>query len=113
MNADVATLVEKLGLKTLNGLYNKEITGAFISDMVSDVMNGATPGNVWVTVQTHKNIIAAANLVDVSIIIVTRGKTVPKETLDIADRVEMTICSTPLETYGLAVKLNRAGIEPS
>jgi serine kinase of HPr protein (carbohydrate metabolism regulator) len=73
-------------------------------------MNGSGPGNVWVTVQTHKNIIAAANLVDVAAIIVTRGKAVPKETLDIADRVELTLFSTPLETYDLAVKLSQAGI---
>jgi predicted transcriptional regulator len=110
MAVDVETLMKKLGLDPLNGLHNKEIKGIFISDMVSDVMNGATPGNVWVTVQTHKNIIAAANLVDVSAIIVTRGKTVPKETLDIAERVEMTLFSTPLETYDLAVALSRAGI---
>lgn len=110
MAFDVEALMKKLGLNPLNSLHNREIKGVFISDMVSDVMNGAGPGNVWVTVQTHKNIIAAANLVDVSAIIVTRGKAVPKETLDIADRVEMTLFSTPLETYDLAVRLSQAGI---
>ena len=109
MTADVETLAGKLGLKPLNRLYNKTITGVFISDMVSDVMNGAGIGNVWVTVQTHKNIIAAANLADVAAIIVTRGKKVPRETLEIADRVELTIFSTPLETYGLALRLFEAG----
>jgi predicted transcriptional regulator len=110
MTTYVEMLKEKLGMEPLNELYNKEIKGVFVSDMVSDVMNGAEPQNIWVTVQTHKNIIAAANLVDVSGIIVTRGKTVPKETLDIANRAEITLFSTPLETYELAVKLSQAGI---
>ena len=110
MSFDVEMLKEKLGMEPLNGIYNKEIKGVFVSDMVSDVMNGAEPGNIWVTVQTHKSIIAAANLVDVSAIIVTRGKTVPKETLDIANRAEISLFSTPLETYDLAAKLLQAGV---
>jgi predicted transcriptional regulator len=110
MTFDVEMLKEKLGMEPLNGIYNKEIKGVFVSDMVSDVMNGAEAGNIWVTVQTHKNIIAAANLVDVSAIIVTRGKSVPKETLDIANRAEISLFSTPLETYELAAKLYQAGV---
>lgn len=110
MAADVAGLLKELSLEPLNGTYNRKVNGVFISDMVSDVMNGAGPGDVWVTVQTHKNIIAAANLVDVSVIIVTRGKNVPKETLDIADRVEMSIVSTPMETYAVASRLCQAGV---
>lgn len=110
MGFDVKELSEKLGMKPLNDLYNRDIKGVFISDMVSDVMHGAEPGNIWVTVQTHKNIIAAANLVDVAVIIVTRGKTVPKETLDIANRAEITLFCTPLESYDLAVKLYQSGL---
>ena len=62
------------------------------------------------TVQTHTNIIAAANLVDVAVIIVTRGKKVPKETLDLANRAEITVFSFPHESYQLAVKLYQAGL---
>ena len=110
MAFDVERLRQRLDMEPLNGLYNKEIKGVFISDMVSDVMHGAEPGNIWVTVQTHKNIIAAANLVDVAVIIVTRDKTVPKETLNLANRAEISIFTTPLESYELAVKLYQAGI---
>ena len=73
-------------------------------------MHGAEPGTIWVTVPTHKNIIAAANLVDVAAIIVTRGKSVPGETLDLANRTEITVFSPPLETYDMAANLCRAGV---
>lgn len=106
----VAELNTKLGLKALNGVHDKEITGVFISDMVSDVMAGAEPGSLWVTTQTHKNVVAAANLVDISGVIVTRGKAVAAETLDMADRAELTVFSTDLETYDLVGQLQKLGL---
>lgn len=104
----VAELKEKLGLTPLNDVYDKEVEGVFISDMVSDVMAGAKAGALWVTTQTHKNVVAAANLVDISAVIVTRGKAVPDETLEMASRAELTVFSTDLETYDFVGKLHEA-----
>lgn len=109
----VKDLETTLSLKPLNEVYDKEIDGAFISDMLSDVMAGAKAGNVWVTVQTHKNTVAAANLVDVSAVIVVRGKKVPEDTIQMADRAKMTLFVTDLDTYQIAVKLYEAGIRPN
>ncbi len=108
----VKDLADKLGLKVLNQLHDKEIDGVFISDMLSDVMAGGKAGNVWVTVQTHKNVIAAANLVDIAAIIIARGKNVPEDTIQMADRVGLTLFSTDLDTYQIAVKLYEAGLKP-
>ena len=104
----VAELKDKAELKPLNDVFDKPITGVFISDMVSDVMAGAAAGALWVTTQTHKNVVAAANLVDISAVIVTRGKAVPNETLEMATRAELTIFSTDLETYDFVGKLHGA-----
>ncbi len=106
----VSEVVEKIGLKVLNELWDKEIEGVIVSDMVSDVMAWAKPGNIWVTVQTHKNVIAAANLVDIAAVIITHGKTVPQDTLEMANRVEISILSTDLFTYELVGKLHEAGV---
>jgi serine kinase of HPr protein (carbohydrate metabolism regulator) len=109
----VKDLESKLNLKALNDATDTEVEGAFISDMLSDVMAGAKAGNVWITVQTHKNIIAAANLVDVPAIIVVRGKKVPEDTLQMADRVSVTVFATDLDSFQIAVKLYEAGIKPT
>ena len=109
----VKDLESKLNLKALNEATDTEVVGAFISDMLSDVMAGAKAGNVWVTVQTHKNIIAAANLVDVPAIIVVRDKKVPDDTLQMANRVGVTVFATELDSYQIAVKLYEAGIKPT
>lgn len=106
----LAELKDKVNLKALNELHDKEVSGVFISDMVSDVMAAAGAGEIWITTQTHKNIVAAANLVDIAGIIVTRGKPVSEETLEMAGRAELTILSTELKTYDLVGKLHNAGL---
>jgi len=109
----VKDLESKLNLKALNEATDTEVLGAFISDMLSDVMAGAKAGNAWVTVQTHKNTIAAANLVDVPAIIVVRGKKVPEDTLKMAERVGVTVFTTELDSFQVAVKLFEAGLKPT
>jgi hypothetical protein len=108
----VKDLETKLGFKPANEVTENQIEGAFISDMVSDVMAGAKAGNVWVTVQTHKNVIAAANLVDVPAIVIVRGKKIPEDTLQMADKVGVTVFSTDLDSFSVAVKLFEAGLKP-
>ncbi len=70
----VSELQDKIGLTPFNKLYDKETEGVFISDMVSDIVAGAKANDILLTIQTHKNLIATANLVDISAIVLVRGK---------------------------------------
>jgi serine kinase of HPr protein (carbohydrate metabolism regulator) len=106
-------LIENLKLKPLSKFEHREISGVFVSDMLSDVMAGAQSGNLWVTVQTHKSIVPAANLVDVSAIVITSGKVVPQETIDLATKHNIAILSTELPTYELVGKLYGLGLVSS
>lgn len=56
----VSEVIEKLGLTVFSGQEKLEIevTGGFISDMLSDVMAQAKKGSLWVTNQTHENVLA-------------------------------------------------------
>jgi serine kinase of HPr protein (carbohydrate metabolism regulator) len=103
-------LVEKIDLKPLSKFEHRDVKGVFVSDMVSDVMAGAKSGNLWLTVQTHKSIVPAANLVDISAIIITSGKEVPKETVDLASKFSIAILSTDLPTFELVGKLYQLGL---
>jgi serine kinase of HPr protein (carbohydrate metabolism regulator) len=103
-------LVEKLGLKQLSKSEHRAVDGVFISDMVSDVMAGAKSGNLWLTVQTHKSIVPAANLVDASAIVITGNKSVPQETIDLASKYNIVILSAALPTFELISKLYSAGL---
>jgi len=107
----VSELKEKINLELINKLYDKDINGVFISDMVSDIVAGAKPGNLLITIQTHKNLIATANLVDVSAIVFVRGKTPLEDVVNLADRAEITLFKTDLDAWKLAIKLHEIGIE--
>jgi predicted transcriptional regulator len=106
----LAELAEKLELRAINGLYEKEITGVYISDMVSDVIANAQAGNLLVTVQIHNNVIAAANLVDLCAIIVTQGKLPADDVTRMADKAEITVFSTDLNRWQVATRLYESGI---
>jgi predicted transcriptional regulator len=106
-------VIEKIGLKSLSKFEHREVDGVFVSDMLSDVMAGAQSGNLWVTVQTHKSIVPAANLVDVSAVIITSGKNVPQETIDLANQHGIAILSTDLPSFELVGKLYGLGLVSS
>jgi len=104
-------IIDKLSLTPLTDIEEREVTGVFISDMLSDVMNSAQAGNLWLTVQTHKNIVSAANLIDISAVIVINGKGVPEDTINLANRFHVIILSSPLTSFSLAARLIDAGLK--
>jgi serine kinase of HPr protein (carbohydrate metabolism regulator) len=73
-------------------------------------MAGAKSGNLWLTIQTHKSIVPAANLVDVSAVIITSGKEVPQDTVDLASKYNIAILSSDLATFELVGKLYGLGL---
>jgi predicted transcriptional regulator len=103
-------VIEKADLKALTNMEEREVDGVFISDMLSDVMTGAQAGNLWLTVQTHTNIVSAANLVDLAAVVITSGKEVPNATIELANRYHVIILSTPLKTFELATRLMGIGL---
>ena len=70
----VRDILEKLNLKVCSGTagLNREIKGGYTSDLLSDVMGNAQEGNIWITLQTHKNIMAIASLKELSAIVSQR-----------------------------------------
>jgi hypothetical protein len=104
-------IIDRLALNVLTVKDERDVSGVFISDMLSDVMSSAQPGNLWLTVQSHKNIVSAANLVDISAVVVTYNKKVPEDTIELANRFHVIILGSPLSTFELATKLVEAGIK--
>ena len=103
-------LAEKLDLKLATKAFDREVSGVYISDMVSDVIANAKAGNLLVTVQIHNNVIAAANLVDICGIVVTQGKQPTEDVVKMAEKAEITIYTTALNRWQVATKLYEAGV---
>ncbi len=100
----VSELVTKTGLKSFNEAADKEIKGVYISDMVSDIV-GIKDGHLLITLQTHKNLIAAANLVDVAAIVFSRNRVPAEDVVALANKAGIKLLGYEGDTWGLAKKL--------
>ena len=100
----VQELVDKLGLKVLAGknCLDREIDGCYISDLLSDVMGNAQEGNIWITLQTHKNVMAVASLKEMSCVILVKDLGANEDTINQANEEELPILQTSLPTFEIA-----------
>jgi len=106
----LSEIAQKTGLESLNAYEDADIAGVYISDMASDVITGAKAGAMLVTLQTHKNFIAAANLVDAGMVVFTHGKRPDADVVALADRVGLPLFTTADDTWSYAVKLAGLGL---
>jgi len=100
----VSELVNSLGLKVISGKtgLDKEIEGGYTSDLLSDVMGNADAGFVWITLQTHKNIMAIASLKELAAIILVKGNQAEEDTAAQSNSEGIPILSTDMETFEIS-----------
>jgi predicted transcriptional regulator len=100
----IQDVVNKLSLEVLS--YNEglgtEVTGGYVSDLLSDVMANSKKGNIWITLQTHANIVAVANLKNLSGVVIVCNRRPEEETLKKAASEKITILSTPMPSFEVA-----------
>ena len=89
---------------------DREIEGCYVSDLLSDVMGNADAGNIWITLQTHKNVMAVASLKELSCIILVKGLTPNEDTLNQSNEEEIPILQTSMNTYEVTGKIYGLGI---
>lgn len=103
----LSDLVKILNWQVLAGAdqLDKEVTGAYVSDLLSDVIGFASKGQIWLTLQTHKNIVAVASLKDLSAILIVKKLQPDADTLAKAIEEEIPIISCADDTFEAAGKL--------
>ena len=102
----VKEIIEKLDLKCLNEAnLDVEVSGAYASDLLSDVMGNARSGQVWITMQTHKNVSAIASLKDIPAVILVHGGVPDIDMLDHARDEEICILVSKDDTFKVCGKL--------
>jgi hypothetical protein len=106
----ISEIAQKTGVEALNAQDDVDISGVYISDMASDIITGAQAGSLLVTLQTHKNLIAAANVVDVGMVVFAHGKRPAEDVVELADRVGIALFTTPDDTWTYACKLIDMGV---
>jgi len=107
----VSELVQKIGLKAVNEYKDREIESVYISDMVSDLIASAKPNSVVVTLQTHKSLIAAANLAAAAMIVIVNGRKPSEDVVALANRTGIGLFSYDLDSWAFAKNLVKLGVE--
>lgn len=87
-----------------------EIEGVYIGDLLSIVMSKAKKNFAWITIQTHINIVAVAELLELACIIVVENMDVDNETLDKAKELNIPIFKTSGSAYQMACRMSDMGI---
>lgn len=108
----VREVVERLGLEVKAGAGGLEETvhGGYASDLLSDVLANAEEGALWVTLQTHQNIVAVAATKGLAAIVLVNGRSPEPETASKAEDEGLPLLSTKLSTFALIGKLHELGL---
>lgn len=103
----IKDIIEKLQLKALTGQDKLDVkaTGGYTSDLLSDVIANSKEGNLWITMQTHQNIIAVAKLKDLAGIIIVNNREPDEETLRKATEESMPLLCSQEKAFEISGKL--------
>ena len=103
----VSDIVKELNLTVFEGeeYFNREISGGYVSDLLSDVMGKSSEGQVWITLQTHKNVMAIASLKDLAAIILVQGYAPDADMAAQAKEEQIPVLGTNLPAFEIAGKL--------
>jgi hypothetical protein len=108
-------IAEKLELQLQTPSTNMlvDVTGGYISDLLSDVMAHAKKGDVWITLQIHQNTVAVATLKELAGIILINGKQPAPETVKKAEEEGVPILTSEATAFELTCDLCKLGISGS
>ena len=108
----IVELVEKLNLDVRSASENleREITGGYASDLLSDVLANSKEGNVWITLQIHHNIVGVASMKDLAGIILVNGREPEPETVEKAEAENIPVMVSEMPTFELVGRLYNLGV---
>jgi len=108
----LAEIIKNLNLKIEYGekYKDRDVSGGYVSDLLSDVMANAKKGDIWITLQTHPNIVAVAVLKEISGIVIVGNRKPEPETLKKAEQEKIPIMTTELSGFEIVGRLYEMGI---
>ncbi|AEH50157.1 hypothetical protein [Pseudothermotoga thermarum] len=108
----ISEIVKKLGLQVCCGDCEQEITYGCVGDLLSDVMATAKPNSIWVTVQSHVNIVAVATISGIKAILLCNNHQYSHETLAKAQQEGLCLLRTSKSPFEVVGELYQMGVKP-
>ena len=108
-------IVRELNLSVLadGGDLDREISGGYASDLMSDAIAHANAGDIWVTLQVHENVTAIAAMKEIAAIALTQNRQPLPEMLAKAKEEGIAVVGSSLAAFELIGRLYGLGIHGS
>jgi len=103
-------LLPSIQAQLLTGSAQADVDGCYISDLLSDVLARAQPGVLWVTIQTHRNVISVAATKDIAAVLFTCDRRPEPGIIAEAEDQGIALLRTSLTTFEAAGRLWESGL---
>jgi serine kinase of HPr protein (carbohydrate metabolism regulator) len=105
-------IIEKLNLEAVSSTHflDRPVAGGYVADLLSCAMKRAKKDMVWVTLQSHVNIVAVASLLELAAVVITEESRPNEETLERAEVEGVVLIVTPKTSYTIVAELAGLGI---
>jgi len=100
----IEKLVQALELEVKCGkdYLEREVTGGYTGDLLSDVMGNSREGYIWITRQVHQNIVAVASLKELAGIILINSCQPAPDTLEKAEAEKIPVMVSGLPAFEIS-----------
>ena len=101
---NVNDVVKEMHLTVFGGEsgLEKVVAGGYVSDLLSDVRGFSEEGQLWITLQAHRNVVGVAGLKDLSAVLIVKGVTPDAETIEDSNRENIPLLGTSVGTFETA-----------
>ncbi len=108
----LADLIHGLDLKVRSARagLDRKVAGGYASDLLSDVLAHAAEGDLWITLQTHVNVVAVASMKGLCGVVVVNGREPAEDTTEKAEAEGVPILVSHLPAFELAGRLYGLGL---
>ncbi len=108
----VADMIQVTHAKVLLGAdqLDRQISSAFCSDLMSDVLAFVTEDTVLITGLMNPHVIRTSEMLDLKCILFVRGKTPQADILEAAEEMGLVVLSTTESAFTTCGQLYAAGL---
>jgi len=112
MTVNLKQIVKCLGLRVLVGgeLLDRSVSGGYVSDMLSDVLAHGTVDCIWITRQSHQNVVAVASLLGLAGVILVNCPEPAQALVDKAQDEGVALLMCTGTAFELVGKMYEAGL---
>ena len=105
-------IIETLNLEPVSpfSTASRSVVGGYAADLLSCAMKGARKDYIWVTLQSHLNVVAVASLLDLAGVIITEGNRPDPETVARAEKEGVVLLITSKTTFTVVGQLTGLGV---